>query len=130
MAIILRIHRNPKQEYIEKHGCHFTEDLCSYAVSLMTKNRQPLKPVSKDVVDKLLEQYNIHLQNNKGYDYIFIANMCKADYYGSSIEDDKHYALYIKDSIDDEDIADGTILKRWVATMKSKDIEIDWNKFI
>jgi hypothetical protein len=55
--------------------------------------------------------------------------MCKADYYGSSIEDDKHYALYIKDSIDDEDIADGTILKRWIATMKSKDIEIDWNKF-
>ena len=130
MAIILRIHRNPKQEYIEKHGCHFTEDLCNYAVSLMTKNGQPLKPITKEGVDKLLEQHNIHLQNNKGYDYIFMANMCKADYYGSSIEDDKHYALYIKDSIDDEDIADGTILKRWIATMKSKDIEIDWNKFV
>ena len=96
----------------------------------MTKNGQSLKPISKEQVDKLLTQYNIHLQSNKGYDYIFIANMCKADYYGSSIEDDKHFALYIKDSIDDEDIADGTILKRWIATMKSKDIEIDWDRFI
>lgn len=130
MAIILRVHRNPKQEYIKEHGCHFNEKLCDYATSLMTKNGQSLKPISKEQVDKLLTQYNIHLQSNKGYDYIFIANMCKADYYGSSIEDDKHFALYIKDSIDDEDIADGTILKRWIATMKSKDIEIDWDRFI
>lgn len=130
MAIILRVYRSPKQEYTEKHSCHFTEDLCNYAVSLMTKKGQTLKPITKEAVDRLLEQYNIHLQNNKGYDYIFIANMCKADYCGNSIEDDKHWALYIKDSIDDEDIADGTILKRWIATMESKDIEIDWNKFI
>ena len=26
--------------------------------------------------------------------------MCKADYYGSSIVDEKHFALYIKDKID------------------------------
>lgn len=43
--------------------------------------------------------------------------MCKADYYGSSITDEKHFALYIKDTIDDEDAGDGTTMRRWYATM-------------
>jgi len=43
--------------------------------------------------------------------------MCKADYYGSSITDEKHFVLYIKDTIDDEDAGDGTTMRRWYATM-------------
>lgn len=65
-----------------------------------------------------------------GYDYMFVANMCKADYYGSSIEDEKHFALYIKDTIDDEDAADGTTMRRWYATMVANGVMVDWEEFV
>lgn len=53
-------------------------------------------------------------------------NMCKADYYGSSISDEKHFALYIKDTIDDEDAGDGTTMRRWYATMVANGMMVDW----
>jgi len=56
--------------------------------------------------------------------------MCKADYYGSSITDEKHFALYIKDTIDDEDAADGTTMRRWYATMVSNGDMVDWEEFV
>ena len=109
------------------NGWHFNKSLCTFAVSLMKKHGKRLEPISKENVDKLLEQYKIQLNNNVGYDYVFVANMCKADYYGSSIIDDKHVALYIKDTIDDEDAADGTTMRRWYATMVANGISIDWD---
>jgi hypothetical protein len=115
------------RRYLRHNGWHFNKALCNFAVSLMKKNGKKLDPISKENVDKLLEQYSIHLNNNIGYDYVFVANMCKADYYGSSITDDKHVALYIKDTIDDEDAADGTTMRRWYATMVSNGVIIDWD---
>ena len=92
------------KQYLRNYGWHFNKALCNYAVSLMKKGGQKLEPVSKEYVDKTLEQYNIQLEKNVGCDYIFVANMCKADYYGSSITDEKHFALYIKDTIDETEL--------------------------
>lgn len=118
------------RKYLQNYGWHFNKALCLYAVSLMRKNNEVLQPVSKDIIDEILEQYNVKLKNNIGYDYVFVGNMCKADYYGSSIIDDKHFALYIKDTIDDEDAGDGTTMRRWYATMIANGIMIDWEEFI
>ena len=118
------------RKYLQHYGWHFNKSLCQYAVSLMTKNGKKLEPLTKEFVDKLLEQHNIKLTKNIGYDYLFVANMCKADYYGSSITDEKHVALYIKDTIEDEDAADGTTMRRWYATMIANGIMIDWEDFI
>lgn len=118
------------RKYLQHYGWHFNKTLCEYAVSLMKKNGKTIEPVSKDFVDKVLKQYNITLEKNEGYDYIFVANMCKADYYGSSIIDEKHFALYIKDTIDDEDAADGTTMRRWYATMVANGKMVDWEEVI
>ena len=115
------------RKYLMHNGWHFNKSLCEYAVSLMKKHGKKLESISKENVDRLLEQYKIQLENNVGYDYVFVANMCKADYYGSSIMDDKHVALYIKDTIDDEDAADGTTMRRWYATMVGNGIMINWD---
>lgn len=96
----------------------------------MTKGGKKLEPVTKEFVDKVLQTNGIKLQNNIGHDYIFVANMCKADYYGSSITDEKHFALYIKDTIDDEDAADGTTMRRWYATMVANGKMVDWEDVI
>jgi hypothetical protein len=115
------------RKYLMHNGWHFNKSLCEFAVSLMRKHGKKLDPISKENVDKLLEQHKIQLDNNVGYDYVFVANMCKADYYGSSITDDRHVALYIKDTIDDEDAADGTTMRRWYATMVANGVMVDWD---
>lgn len=95
-----------------------------------TKGGKSLEPVSKEYIDKVLTQNNIKLENNVGYDYVFVGNMCKADYYGSSITDERHFALYIKDTIDDEDAGDGTTMRRWYATMVANGTMVDWEDVI
>lgn len=116
------------RKYLQNYGWHFNKSLCNYAISLMKKNGKKLEPVSKEYIDKVLEQNNITLEKNVGCDYIFEANTCKAKYYGSSITDEKHFALYIKDTIDNE--SDGTTMRRWYATMVADGIMIDWEEFI
>ena len=66
-------------------------------------SKLPIAPMTKEAVDTLLRDNNITLQNKFGYDYVFAANMCKADYMGSSITDDRHLALFVKDYVDDPD---------------------------
>lgn len=118
------------RKYLQNYGWHFNKALCQYATSLMKKNGKKLESLSKEYVDRTLENNNIKLTKNVGYDYIFVANMCKADYYGSSISDEHHFALYIKDTIEDEDAADGTTMRRWYATMVANGQMVDWEEFI
>ena len=96
----------------------------------MVKNGKRITPYTKEQVDNLLTAHKIVLSRNKGYDYVFVANMGKADYLGSSIIDDQHLALYIKDTIEDEDAGDGTTMRRWYATMVSNGEVIDWEDFV
>ena len=56
--------------------------------------------------------------------------MCKADFLGSSIVDDVHMALYIKDVIDDPDATDGLVFNRWYADMCYLGIAIDWDEMV
>lgn len=118
------------RKYLQNYGWHFNKALCAYAVSLMRKKGKQMDPVSKEYIDKVLQQNGLTLENNVGHDYVFVGNMCKADYYGSSIADEKHFALYIKDTIDDEDAGDGTTMRRWYATMVANGIMVDWEEFV
>lgn len=122
------------KRYISNYGWHFNKKACNYAVSLMkkqntkTNKKEKINPYTKDDIDNLLKNYNIELENNIMYDYVYVANMCKADYLGSCIEDEYHVILYIKDTIDDVDASDETTFRRWVATMVGNGIPIDWSE--
>jgi len=56
--------------------------------------------------------------------------MGKADFLGSSIADERHLLMYIKDAIDDEDGYDGIVFNRWYADMCKKGIPIDWEEML
>jgi len=56
--------------------------------------------------------------------------MGKADFYGSSIIDEKHLILYVKDVIDDIDAEDGIVFNRWYADMCYSGIAIDWEEML
>lgn len=118
-------------KYIQLYGHHFTKDLCKFAVRLMEKESGSITPYTKDEIETKLQQQNIQLKYNKLYDYVYVANMCKADYLGSSVPDnDEHLCRYIKDTIDDPDGYDGQIFNRWISDMEGMRIPIDWSEFI
>ena len=116
--------------YLRHYGWHFNRKILEFAVSKMTKNDVPIQMLTREKIDSLLKAYNIVLKNNQLYDYIYVANMCKADFMGSSITDEEHLAKYIKDVIDDEDAYDGIVFNRWYADMCKKGIPIDWEDML
>ena len=124
------------KRYISNYGWHFNKRAYDYAATQIKKrNSRTLKeenvePYTKEYVDELLVKYNVQLKRKIMYDYVYAALMCKADYLGSSIEDEKHLALYIKDTIDDYDASDETTFRRWVATMIGNGNPIDWYEII
>ena len=92
------------EKYLSMYGWHFSKKLCNFAVSNMKKDSgEKIAPITKEALDLLLAKNDIELDNKFGYDYVFVANMCKADYLGSSVPDDAHLAKFVKDYCDDPD---------------------------
>lgn len=120
--------------YLRYNGPHFNKKLCDFAVGKMTKKSGlmliPIVPFTKAQVEEVLESNSIKLKNNQLYDHVYVANMCKADFLGSSITDNNHLAKYVKDVIDDDDAYDGIVFNRWYADMCRKGIVIDWEQMI
>lgn len=91
---------------------------------------EKLIPISKETIDSLLKSYKIEIKENQLHDYVYVANMCKADFLGSSIPDEQHLCKYVKDVIDDIDAYDGIVFNRWYADMCRKGIAIDWYEML
>lgn len=120
--------------YMRHYGPHFNRKLFEFAVSLMTKEQNGketrVTPYSKEQVKNLLGSNGITLRNDQLYDSTYVACMCKADFLGSSISDEKHLAMYIKDVIDDPDGYDGIVFNRWYADMCYTGVAIDWEEML
>lgn len=121
--------------YLRHNGMHFNKKLCCFAVSKMFKRnsngkKEYIKPITKESLDKLLNHYQINLEENQLYDYVYVANMCKADFLGSSVRTEENLAQYVKDVIDDPDAYDGFIFNRWYADMCRSGIAIDWEEML
>ena len=123
------------EEYLSHYGWHFSKAMCDWACSKMYKpdvagRRTYTTPWTKEEVDNLLKRYNVTLNNKIGYDYVFAANMCKSDYMGSSIMDEQHVALFIKDYIDDKDGYPELPFTRFYADCVGSGNPIDWGDML
>lgn len=122
--------------YLQHYGWHFNRKACEYAVSLMRKKNpatgkmERIEPYTKEQVDDILRKSNVSIEDTRNYDYVFAANMCKADYLKSSVPDEPHLALYVKDVIDDPDAEDGVTMRRWYATMVANGEMVDWSEIL
>lgn len=86
--------------------------------------------LTKEVVDDMLRRYGIVLQNKIGYDYVYAANMCKADYLGSSVIDEQHLALFVKDYVDDKDGYAELPFTRFYADCIGTGTPIEWEDML
>lgn len=120
--------------YLRQYGPHFNRKLCEFAVSNMYKKtngkEQKIVPYTKEEANNLLMAYGVEVKNAQLYDAAFVASMCKADFLGSSVIDEHHVALYIKDVIDDVDAPDGLVFNRWYADCCYSGIAIDWEEML
>ena len=120
--------------YMRNYGPHFNRKLFEFATNRMYKDingvKQKIRVISKDEVDSILNLHKVEVMNGQLYDCAYVANMCRADFLGSSITDDKHMAMYVKDVIDDQDAPDGLVFNRWYADMGYCGVAIDWEEML
>lgn len=119
------------REYVRKHGRHFSEGLCEFAVGMMKgEDEKPITPMKKEEVDALLKEFKVEVKNGREHDTVFVANMGMADYLGDSVPDMEHLAKYVRNVIDDPDGYEGIAFGRWVADMCHKHVEVPWEEFV
>lgn len=117
--------------YLSHNGPHFNKKACEFAVSQMYQDEyQKFDPYTKEQVDNFIKSYNVEIKNNKLYDAVYVANMCKADYLNDSVPNESYLAKFIKNTLDDPDGLDGLIFNRWIADMKWLGIPIPWDEFL
>ena len=115
------------KRYLKYYGQHFNRKLCNFAVSKMDHGKSP---IGKEKIDEILQKNSVKLENNELYDYVYVYNMGNNDFMGSSIIDEKHLALYVKDVIDDKDGYDGIVFNRWYADTVTQGIPIEWDDML
>lgn len=106
--------------YLSNFGWHFNKKAAEMAVKQMKKKdpangmEKDLEPWSKEKVEELLNSYGVKLKNDVLYDKVYVCNMGRADYLKSSIPDESHLALYVRDTLDDVDGSDELPFRFWL----------------
>lgn len=117
--------------YLSSYGWHFSKALCEWAVSKMRdRNGNKISIRTKEQIDNILKANNVEIENDYGYDKVFVYHMGMSDYMGSSITDEPHIAKYVKDVLDDKDGYEGIALTRFLADCSAKGVPIMWEDVI
>lgn len=120
-----------QRAYYMNYGKNFNEKMCRFAVSMMRDRKgNRVEMMKKEDLEKKLKENNIEVENDVMYNGVYVMAMVKADFMGSSIEDEKHALLYVKDYIDDPDAADGQVFTRFYASCVNAGIPIDWPEML
>lgn len=121
------------REYLGAYGWHFSKKMCDWAVSCMMVSdpaapgkKKRLEPWTKQEVDDMLRRNGVTIENDKGYDCVYVTNMLKADFYKKSLADEAHLCQHVKLYMDDVDGYDGLPLTRFLADCIGKGEPIIW----
>lgn len=121
--------------YLRQYGYHFNKKAYELATKRMwtvdsNGKKERVTPFTREQVDEMLARYNISVDNDIMYDGAYVASMCKADYLHSSIADDQHLALFVKDTLDDPDAGEGHVFNRWYADTVRAGFPIEWSDLL
>lgn len=120
------------QAYMSSHGRHFSKAMLDWAVGMMTdRNGNKRKPIDRKKFDSMMESYGITLDRTEGYyDGIYVWSMAMSDYFGSSIKDEQHIAMFVKDYIDDIDGNPTRAFDEFMINCTAKGIDVPWQDMI
>lgn len=120
------------EAYLAAHGRHFSKPMMEWAVSMM-RDRDGRKgsPAQKKQFDEIMAAYGQKLERSEGfYDGIYVWCMAKSDYMGSSIMDEQHLAMFVKDYIDDIDGNPTRAFDEFYINCVAKGVDIPWEDMI
>ena len=122
------------EEYLSYYGWHFSKKMCEWAVSNMYRmngrNKEYIDPITKDRLVDMQKVYNVKLSNKYEYDNLFVANMVKADFWGSAIQDEMALLKYVRDYTEDPDGYEGLPFTRFYADCIGSGTPIPWEDVI
>lgn len=124
------------RSYLRNYGYSFSKKACDYAIKRMrrknvaTGKSEPIEPMNKEKAEELMTKYGIKLEKNIGYNFVYVLNMAIADYYKSSLKEEKDLAQYVKDTIDDVDGNPENIFRKWLVCMDGDGEVVDWEEMI
>lgn len=120
------------EAYLSAHGRHFSKPMLEWAVGMMKDRKgNPGVVFEKKRVDELMKAYGITLDRREGYyDASYVLSMARSDYLGSSITDEQHLAMYVKDYIDDIDGNETRAFDEFYINCIAKGIDIPWEDII
>lgn len=118
--------------YLSSHGRHFSKPMLEWSVSMMRdRNGKKGSIPDKKRFDDIMKVYGVPLDRNEGYyDGLYVWAMATSDYLGSSITDEQHLALYVKDYIDDVDGNPTRAFDEFMANCIAKGIDVPWEDMI
>lgn len=122
--------------YLTNYGWHFNKKAFECAVGQM-KRKNPasgkaerIEPWNKEQVEELLVKHGVTLEHGEMYDAAYQANWCKADLYKSSVADEAHVALFVKDTLDDIDGSDELPFRYWLQKCIALGKPIEWEDLL
>lgn len=118
--------------YLSSHGHHFSKPMLEWAVSMMeSESGAEIKPLEKKDFDQKMQAYGLSLNRKEGfYDGPYVWAMATSDYYGRSIQDERHLAMFVKDYIDDIDGNETRAFDEFYVNCISKGVDIPWEDMI
>lgn len=123
------------ENYLGLYGWHISKRLCDWACRKMQKSdtsgrKVEFVPWDQDKVHDLLKRYGIDCSAFIGYDPTYVCNMARSDFYGSTINDEQHLALFVRDYLVDTDGYDEVAMTRLYADCIGKGEMIPWEDVI
>lgn len=122
------------EEYLSYYGWHFSKKMAEWAASRMYKKigdrRQYIDPITKGQLDDMAKMYGVKFECPYEYDCLYVANMAKADFLGSSLPDDGYLLKYVKDYTEDPDAYEGMPFTRFYADCIGSGAVIPWEEVL
>ena len=118
--------------YLSHHGHHFSKPMLEWAVGMMEdRNGNPVQVPEKKDFDEKMKIYKQQLKRKDGYyDGPYVYAMGMADYMGSSIIDEQHLCMFVRDYIDDIDGNKTRAFDEFMINCNAKGIDIPWQDLI
>lgn len=118
--------------YLASHGRHFSRPMLEWAVGMMRDRKgNKVQITEKKELDSILSAFSISIKRNEGYyDPMYVWCMGMADYMSSSINDEQHLALFVRDYIDDPDGNETRAFDEFYINCIAKGIDIPWEDLI
>lgn len=118
--------------YLSNYGWHFNKAMHDWAVSMMRgRDGKPVRAYTRETLEELFKKNNTEIKTPHIYDALYVANMCVADYLGSSVPNEMCLVKFVNDYMEDPDGYKGKAFVRFYAdTCVNDDCTIYWEDLL